>query len=92
MGRRDCPDLAGVLADWDGTFSVLVRKRVARHVDSCDICDRRKKKYAVVPMLGKVRHSTSAKARSVLGWQPRSNNEAILATAGSLIRLGLVKA
>lgn len=46
---------------------------------------------AVVPMLGRVRHSTSAKARSVLGWQPRSNDEAILATAESLIRLGLVK-
>ncbi len=47
---------------------------------------------SVVPMLGKVRHSTSAKARSALGWQPRSNDEAILATAESLIRLGLVKA
>jgi dihydroflavonol-4-reductase len=47
---------------------------------------------AVIPMLGRVRHSTSAKARSLLGWQPRSNHEAILATAESLIRLGLVKA
>lgn len=46
---------------------------------------------AVVPMLGRVRHYTSAKARSVLGWRPRSNDEAILATAESLIRLGLVK-
>jgi dihydroflavonol-4-reductase len=46
---------------------------------------------AVVPMLGRVRHSTSAKARSLLGWQARSNDEAILATAESLIRLGLVK-
>ncbi|MCA1505159.1 aldehyde reductase [Bradyrhizobium sp. NBAIM02] len=46
---------------------------------------------AVVPMLGKVRHSTSAKAKSLLGWQARSNEEAILATAESLIRLGLVK-
>jgi len=46
---------------------------------------------AVVPMLGRVRHSTSAKARAVLGWQPRSNDEAILSTAESLIRLGLVK-
>lgn len=46
---------------------------------------------AVVPMLGKVRHSTSAKARAMLGWKPRSNDEAILATAESLIRLGLVK-
>lgn len=47
---------------------------------------------AVVPMLGRVRRSTSAKARSLLGWEPRSNHEAILATAESLIRLGLVKA
>jgi dihydroflavonol-4-reductase len=46
---------------------------------------------AVVPMLGRVRHSTSAKARSLLGWQARSHDEAILATAESLIRLGLVK-
>lgn len=38
MGRDDCPDLAAVLRDWDGTFSVLVRKRVARHVDNCSIC------------------------------------------------------
>jgi dihydroflavonol-4-reductase len=48
--------------------------------------------HAVVPMLGKVRHSTSAKARQMLGWQPRSNAEAILSTAESLIRLGFVKA
>lgn len=47
---------------------------------------------AVVPMLGRVRRSTSAKARSLLGWEPRSSHEAILATAESLIRLGLVKA
>jgi dihydroflavonol-4-reductase len=47
---------------------------------------------AVVPMLGKVRRSTGAKARQMLGWQPRSNAEAILSTAESLIRLGLVKA
>jgi len=47
---------------------------------------------AVVPMLGRVRHYTNVKAMSVLGWQPRSNDKAILATAESLIRLGLVKA
>jgi dihydroflavonol-4-reductase len=47
---------------------------------------------AVVPMLGKVRHATSAKARALLGWQARSNEQAILSTAESLIRLGLVEA
>ncbi|RSM64548.1 hypothetical protein DMB66_19700 [Actinoplanes sp. ATCC 53533] len=37
-GRRDCPDLAGLLEGWNGTFSTVWRKRVARHVDTCDIC------------------------------------------------------
>jgi RNA polymerase sigma factor (sigma-70 family) len=33
-----CPGLAAVLADWDGEFTVLTRKRVARHIDDCDAC------------------------------------------------------
>jgi RNA polymerase sigma factor (sigma-70 family) len=40
QGRRDCPELEAVLADWDGTFSPRWRKRVARHVDGCDRCSR----------------------------------------------------
>lgn len=40
-GTRDaCAELRGVLADWDGTFTVLMRKRIARHIDSCDVCDQ----------------------------------------------------
>ncbi len=41
---------------------------------------------AIVPDLGKVRRSSSEKARQMLGWSPRSNEEAILATAESLVR------
>jgi len=41
--------------------------------------------------LGKVRRASNEKARRVLGWEPRSNEEAILATAQSLVRLGLVR-
>ncbi|MDQ0346545.1 SDR family oxidoreductase [Ancylobacter vacuolatus] len=44
-----------------------------------------------VPRLGIRRSATNEKARRVLGWSPRSAQEAILATAESLIRLGLVK-
>lgn len=44
-----------------------------------------------VPRLGIRRSATSAKARETLGWSPRPAEEAILATAESLIRLGLVK-
>ncbi len=42
-GRRDCDGLAVLLADWDGAFSPLVRKRVSRHVDDCDTCSTRRK-------------------------------------------------
>ncbi len=37
---RDCPDLAAILDGWDGRFSVLMRKRIARHIESCPNCDR----------------------------------------------------
>jgi RNA polymerase sigma factor (sigma-70 family) len=41
-GRRDCPELDALLRDWDGTLTVLLRKRVARHVDGCDRCEDRR--------------------------------------------------
>lgn len=42
QGRSDCGDLDQLLRAWDGTFSVLWRKRVARHVDRCEVCERRR--------------------------------------------------
>lgn len=45
----------------------------------------------ILPELGKHRNATSEKAQRVLGWQPRSAEEAIVATAESLLRLDLVK-
>jgi dihydroflavonol-4-reductase len=41
--------------------------------------------------LGKVRRCSGAKARNMLGWTPRGNEEIITSTAQSLIKLGLVK-
>ena len=43
----------------------------------------------VAPQLGKRRRASNEKARTLLGWKPRSNEDAVLATAESLIRLGL---
>jgi dihydroflavonol-4-reductase len=40
--------------------------------------------------LDKVRHVDNAKARTVLDWQPRSTEDAVTATAESLLALGLV--
>ncbi len=45
----------------------------------------------ILPELGKKKNATNAKARRVLGWSPRSNEECVLATAESLVRLGLLK-
>jgi dihydroflavonol-4-reductase len=45
----------------------------------------------LLPELGKLKQVSNAKAKRVLGWSPRSNEDAILATAESLRRLGLLK-
>jgi nucleoside-diphosphate-sugar epimerase len=45
----------------------------------------------ILPELGKRRNATHEKAARLLGWSPRSNEDAIVATAESLIRLGLLK-
>jgi nucleoside-diphosphate-sugar epimerase len=44
----------------------------------------------VIPDLGEVRSASSEKARRLLGWAPRSNEETLVATAESLVRLGLL--
>jgi nucleoside-diphosphate-sugar epimerase len=45
---------------------------------------------SIVPELGRVKNASHEKAKRVLGWTPRSNEEAIVATAESFVRLGLV--
>jgi nucleoside-diphosphate-sugar epimerase len=45
----------------------------------------------ILPELGKRKNATNEKARRVLGWVPRSNEESLVATAESLVRLGLLK-
>lgn len=45
----------------------------------------------IIPELGEIKVLTNEKARKVLGWTPRSNEEAIMSTAESLVRLGLVR-
>jgi len=45
----------------------------------------------ILPELGKRKNATNAKARRLLGWSPRSNEECIVATAESLVQLGLLK-
>jgi nucleoside-diphosphate-sugar epimerase len=46
---------------------------------------------AVAPQLHRSQGASSEKARRMLGWQPRPLDEAIVASAESLVRLGLVR-
>jgi nucleoside-diphosphate-sugar epimerase len=45
----------------------------------------------ILSELGKQKNGTSEKAMRQLGWAPRSSQEAIVASAESLVRLGLLK-
>jgi len=44
----------------------------------------------MLPLLGADLNASGEKAQRLLGWTPRSREDAILASAESLFRLGLV--
>ncbi len=44
QGSKDCRKLEAILKPWDGRFTATWRKRVARHVDGCDICGELRKR------------------------------------------------
>ena len=37
-GRAACSDLDAMLAGWDGQLTVLMRKRISRHIEHCEVC------------------------------------------------------
>ena len=50
---NNCPGLDEILAGWDGDFTVLMRKRIARHIESCPICDEdRRRLVSPAALLG----------------------------------------
>jgi RNA polymerase sigma factor (sigma-70 family) len=58
-GRGACAELDAMLADWDGTLTILLRKRVSRHIENCEICGERKRRelspaalFSVLPIVG----------------------------------------
>jgi RNA polymerase sigma factor (sigma-70 family) len=40
---QECEELRGILAGWDGELTALLRKRVNRHIERCDVCGERKR-------------------------------------------------
>lgn len=75
MGEAGRRVPTGVLPDWLVRIAALADPAVAQ----------------IVPEIGKRKNATSAKAQTRLGWKPRSREDAIVATAESLLRLGLLK-
>lgn len=52
-GRGDCATLDGLLGDWDGRVTALLRKRVGRHIDRCPVCsDRRRRELTPALLYG----------------------------------------
>jgi nucleoside-diphosphate-sugar epimerase len=49
------------------------------------------KAKALAPMLGVNRKASNEKAKTILGWKPRTKEEAILASAESLRKFGNIK-
>ena len=41
-GQDDCSELSQLLADWDGQLTILLRKRVGRHIEHCGTCTGRR--------------------------------------------------
>lgn len=41
-GRAECGELSEMLAGWDGRLTVLLRKRVHRHIEHCATCTARR--------------------------------------------------
>jgi RNA polymerase sigma factor (sigma-70 family) len=50
-GRQDCPELDAMLQDWDGALTVLMRKRLNRHVERCRVCSGRRRREVSPAML-----------------------------------------
>src|SRR5260370_33430136 len=50
-GRESCPELDELLAGWDGRLTILLRKRVSRHIERCEVCDDRKRRELSPRML-----------------------------------------
>jgi RNA polymerase sigma factor (sigma-70 family) len=50
-----CPELAQILDGWDGEFNILIRKRIARHAETCPTCDQNRSELVnPVALLGAV--------------------------------------
>jgi len=48
---NDCPELAAILAGWEGQMTALLRKRVNRHLETCPVCAESRRRLVSAPSL-----------------------------------------
>jgi len=80
-GRQDCPDLDAMLQDWDGRLTVLLRKRINRHVERCLVCAGRRRREVTPAMLLGI--APVAALPLAAGALPAGLREQVLQAAGS---------
>ncbi|HEX6452827.1 MAG TPA: sigma-70 family RNA polymerase sigma factor [Trebonia sp.] len=51
-GRADCAQLRQILENWNGQLTVLLRKRLSRHIERCATCSGRRRRELVPALLG----------------------------------------
>ena len=50
-GRQDCATLDSLLGNWDGRLTALLRKRVGRHINQCQVCSDRRRQELTPALL-----------------------------------------
>ena len=84
-------DVAAVLRRRMGAAAAKVPKRELPNWFIRVLALSNRAMKSLVPLLGVRMNATSQKALELLGWSPRSSEEAIVAAAESLLKLGLLK-
>lgn len=83
-------DIAGILQAGLGAKAAKVPKKEMPNWLIRIIALFNSRVRLIVPHLGMVKEASHEKASRLLGWEPRSNKDAILATGQSLVDIGLV--
>jgi dihydroflavonol-4-reductase len=85
-------EIAKVLKDWMGAAGSRVSTRSLPDLVVRGLAMTSPAMKSLVPLLGVDLDASGDKAQRLLSWKPRSREDAIVAAAESLARLGLVKA
>jgi RNA polymerase sigma factor (sigma-70 family) len=85
-GRRDCPALDTMLTGWDGQLTILLRKRISRHIGLCEVCSDRQRRELRPAMLlslfpGMAAAGAAAEAIRHIGSPPAGLRDQLLAMA-----------